>query len=196
MYDIPGIRNSLFAELTSNLDLYDPEIGLVPPAEQGRTFVQWPTWMFLENPLEEEAVYTTNAPTNTFRLDLRATLLRVEWRYGDTVVANCTSDQMEQYLESSHPIDDLPACNHTFTEAGSADLTTTIYYKIEEKIRTRPSGTLDAWPEIPWDDYLGTPTVFDLESTIADYGVHEILAVNVFEDTTADEARAILAATD
>ena len=50
--------------------------------------------------------------------------------------------------------------------------------------------------EEAWDDYLGTPTVFDLESTIANYGVHEILAVNVFEDTTADEARAILAATD
>ena len=87
-------------------------------------------------------------------------------------------------------------CHHTFTQAGSADLTTTIYYKIEEKIRTRPSGTLDAWPDIPWTDYLGTPTVIDLESTIANYGVHEILAINVFEDTTAAEARSILAATD
>lgn len=196
VYDYPTSLANLFDELAANLDLYVPDVGLVPPAEQARTFVRWPTWMFLHNPLEEEAVYATNDPAiDTLRMDLRARLLRIEWSFGDTVVETCTADEMSIYTDTSDPIADLPECHHIFTQTGLADLTTTIYYQIEQKISTRLVST-DPYPDTAWTDYLNTPTVIELDTTIENYRIGEILSVNALPGQTSDDLRAALPTND
>jgi hypothetical protein len=179
VYDIPGVRSDLYIQLTSQLELYNPEPGAVPPIDGGYTFVQWPTWFFLENPLEQEHIFTTN-DIDTFRIDLRATLLRVDWTFGDSLVASCTVSDMKKYnADNDDPIEDLPPCHHIFDQVVTEDLTTTVFYQIHEKVRSRPSASLDHYPNIAWSDYLGRLTIIELSTTVSDYEIHQIASVNV-----------------
>lgn len=179
VYDIPTVRSDLYTQLTAILNLYNPEPGAVPPIHGGYTFVQWPTWFFLENPLEQEHIFTTNN-IDTFRIDLRATLLRVDWAFDDTTIASCTASEMRKYdPDNDDPIDDLPPCHYRFTQTDTQDLTITILYEIEEQVRSRPSATLDNYPNIGWTPYLNTPTTINLTTIVADYEIHEIVSVNV-----------------
>lgn len=179
VYDIPAVRSDLYVQLTSQLHLYNPQPGAVPPIDGGYTFVQWPTWFFLENSLEEEHIFTTN-DIDTFRIDLRATLLRVDWTFGANLVASCAASDMKKYdANTDDPIDDLPPCHHVFGQVGTQDLGTTIVYEIHEKVRSRPSASLDQYPDIAWSPYLGTLTTVELTTTVDNYEIHEIVSVNV-----------------
>jgi hypothetical protein len=179
VYDIPGVRSDLYIQLTSQLGLYNPQPGAVPPIDGGYTFAQWPTWFFLENPLEQEHIFTTN-DIDTFRIDLRATLLRVDWTFGGNLVASCAPSDMKRYdANNDDPIDDLPPCHHIFGQVDTQDLGTTIVYEIHEKVRSRRSASLDEYPDIAWSPYLGTPTTVELSTTVDNYQIHEIVAVNV-----------------
>ncbi len=179
VYDIPGVRSDLYIQLTSQLELYNPQPGAVPPIDGGYTFVQWPTWFFLENPLEQEHIFTTN-DIDTFRIDLRATLLRVDWTFGDSLVASCTVSDMKKYnADNDDPIEDLPPCHHIFDQVVTEDLTTTVFYQIHEKVRSRPSASLDHYPNIAWSDYLGRLTIIELSTTVSDCEIHQIASVNV-----------------
>ena len=190
VYDVPGIAGDLFDQLKARFDLYDPQIGLVPRAELGYTFVQWPTWLYLENLLASEGVFTTN-DTDTFRVDLRATLLRLDWHHGDELLLTCTSDELRVFDPDLHdPVADRPSCSHVFTQLATEDLVATIVYLVEEDVRTAPfSGE---YPPLQWSPYLGAETVIDLDSVIPDFEVHEILALNAAPDTTVEEIRANL----
>jgi len=179
VYDIDRARNQLYGEITTELNLYQPEIGLRPPAEIGYTFVRWTTWMFLDNPPAELHNYTTN-DLDTLRIDVRATVVDVTWTFADETIKTCTVDEMVPFDELVHDaVDDLPPCHYRFNQFGYADLVTTVRYKIEEQIRTRPSSTGHQYSPGIWTDFLGAPTEVELTTTLADYEVHEIWSVNV-----------------
>ena len=87
---------------------------------------------------------------------------------------------MKRYdANNDDPIDDLPPCHHIFGQVDTQDLGTTIVYEIHEKVRSRLSASLDEYPDIAWSPYLGTPTTVELSTTVDNYQIHEIVAVNV-----------------
>ena len=186
VYDIPGATNALYTQLQARLDLYEPDIGLVPDAEVGYTFVQWPTWLFLQNPSEDIMLFSTNS-TDTLRVDLRAKLVGVDWGFGDQIVDTCLASEMTPFVDGLDPIEDLPDCHFIFTQLDCQNLTATTRFKIEQMVRTRPSSTGHDYPPVAWTDFLGTPTEIALSSTIENYQVHEILAVNTPQGVTREE---------
>lgn len=52
-------------------------------------------------------------------------------------------------------------------------------YKIEEQFRSRPSSTLHNYPPVQWSDYLDSPDLVPLSTTLPNYEVHEVYSVNV-----------------
>jgi hypothetical protein len=186
VYDIPGATNALYTQLQARLDLYEPDIGLVPDAEVGYTFVQWPTWLFLQNPSEDIMLFSTNS-TDTLRVDLRAKLVGVDWGFGDQIVDTCLASEMTPFVDGLDPIEDLPDCHFIFTQLDCQNLTATTRFKIEQMVRTRPSSTGHDYPAAVWTDFLGTPTEIALSSTIENYRVHEILAVNTPHGLSREE---------
>jgi len=186
IYDIPGAQNALYTQLQARLDLYSPEIGLVPSTDVGYTFVHWPTWLFLQNPSEDITLFSTNS-TDTLRVDLRASLIGVDWQFGDETIKTCAANEMVPFSETLDPIDDLPACHHRFTQLDCQNLTATTRFKVEQMIRTRPSSSGHNYPPISWTDFLGTPTEIALAGSVDDYQIHEIVAVNAVGGATRDE---------
>jgi len=185
VYPINGIRNDLYNKLKARMALYNPELGSVP--DVGTTLVKWPTWLFLRNLLPEESVYTTN-DTDTFRVDLRAVLLQLDWYHGDQLLTSCTPNETTVWDPDWHdPIDDLPDCHHRFERRGTQDLNVQIVYKIEEDVRTAASS--GAYPELAWTDFLGTETLLALEGTIPNYRVCEVYVVNTTSDITQQDLR-------
>ena len=184
VYDVDGIRRSLFERLQARLALADPQIGAVPDTDT--TLVQWPTWLYLRNLLPQEAVFTTN-DTDTFRIDLRAQLERLDWYHADTLIASCAADDITIWDPERHdPIDDLPDCHHIFTNRATADLRVEIVYRVEEDVRTAASS--GDYPPLEWIDYLGTETLIDLDDVIPNYRVCEVYSLNIADDF--DEAAA------
>jgi hypothetical protein len=192
IYDTGPIGNDLFEKLKTRINLHNPQIGSVP--DTGYTFVNWPTWLYLKNLLPEEAVYTTN-DTDTFRIDLRAILLRLDWTHGDKLIASCTAEQITIWdPDKHHPIDDLPDCHHWFNTAAIDDLNVEIIYRIEEDIRTAPSS--GAYPPLQWTNFLGVETLINLDATITDYRIREIYAINTADGITQDDLRATYTTTN
>lgn len=187
VYDVDGIRRDLYEKLVARLRLEDPQIGAVP--DTNVTLVQWPTWLYLRNLLAEEAVYTTN-DTDTFRVDLRAQLLRLEWFHDGRRIATCEAGEVKVWDPDKHdPIEHLPDCHHVFTQRATGDLIVQIVYLIQEDVRTAASS--GAYLPLEWADYFGVETVVDLDASLPDYRVCEVYSVNVtadFEQASVQEA--------
>ncbi len=132
--------------------------------------------------MPEFVAHAQNTP-HTFRLEIRARLDRVDWHLGEDLLVSCEAAEMAAFMpDESDPIEDLPLCHHTFTELLSGDLVATLHYEIEERLRTREFST--EYPDSAWRPHPTDPTVA-LSTTVADYSVHQILAVNATTEYVA-----------
>ena len=191
VYNIDDIRARLYAEVTAELDLYKPDIGLVPHTELGYTFLKVPTWLFVQNPLDEVHRYATNdtGDLDTLRVDLKATVLNVQWSFAGETITTCAPEDMKIFdRETSDQIEDMPECHYRFPDIGYSDLTATVRYKIQEQVRTRQSSTLHDYPADNWTDYLGVETIIELTSNIPGYEIHAIYSLNIAPGVSGEEA--------
>lgn len=175
-YDIDGVRDDLLVQLIAKLNLYRPEPAAIPPIESGHTYVRFPTWLWLENPLEREHIYT-ESPTQTIQIDMRATLDRIDWKFGNNITITCRPEDMVPFVDGDHPVDDAPACHNIFEQLGDFELSTTIHYMVEERILYRLS-RLQPYAPQPWTAHPTNPEV-ELTTTSGNYGVHQLVSLNV-----------------
>jgi len=193
-YDIPELRDDLLERLDTELGLYVPELGAVPPIDKGFTWLKWPTWLWVDDAQDPPVVVDEN-DTETFRLEMRARVDRVEWSFDGSVIKTCEPADMMQYEASvHHPVNDVPACNVLFEETVSADLQATVYYKVEERSFERLSSN-DLYPQVPWQPHPAGLEL-DLTTVVPDYGVHAVYAVNTPLDKTDEEIAELLRSND
>jgi len=191
-YDIPAWRDDALVQLRSEIGLNKPELAAVPALVNGFTWVKWPTWLWVTSATAPVHVWDEN-DSGTARIDMRAVVDRVEWRFGGELLRVCSLDEMVAFDEAVHdPVADAPACVHRFADpAQGGELKATVFYRVEVKIRDRFENKNIPYPEVPWSPHPDDPRI-ELTTTVPDYGVREVYAVNTPIDMTDDEIAELL----
>ena len=181
-YPMGAARGRLFDRVRARLDLYDPEVQTAPPHDRGATIVKFPMWLWVDDPLE--AVFEfEESPLEFVRIEMRARLAYVEWKFGDDDTITCGLDQMRPYIEGDDPFDDMPECHRIFTTLEPFEFSATLHYDIERRELQRRLRTA------PWPDWAWVPHAVSsvgLETTIGEIAVHELLAFNVRQEIATE----------
>lgn len=184
-FDYPGASDDLVDRITRTLNGRLPQMQTIPPMDTGVTVVQFPMWLWLEDPLvftELEAV----SDLGTVRVRGRATIRDVTWTLGDEEFT-CTLDEMRAFVPGgdADPTEDIPTCHHIFTELVDYTMTATINYVVEEDVANRLSPDYP-WPPDNWRPHPRTPFV-GITSTSPPMQVCGIGVVNVAFDADVSE---------
>lgn len=182
-YPVITVVAGLFDEVRTVLGLYEPDVGAAPPIERARTFVRFPTWLWVNDPLEE-VHRAARSDLDLIHVEVRARLRVVRFHLGDVEVT-CTPDEMRAYVAgATHPIDDLPDCHHRFFELVDFPMSTSLTYDIEQRIRQRRYATFP-WNDAAWEPHATDPTV-TLTSDVGHYSVRQILSLVVNHELDVD----------
>lgn len=176
-YDITEVTEGLLDVLEVRLSGHVPEIRVIPRLETGHTFVRFPTWFWLDEPVTFDATWK-QSDLETIRISVRARLREVVWGLGDDEL-RCELDDMRPWIQDSDPTENVPDCHRVFEQVGGFELSATSIYEIEQQIAIRPSPHA-AWPDPPWT-VASRPTL-DVDATAGTYEVHELLSLNVNEE--------------
>ncbi len=108
-FDIVGgsvdVLDAIEAQLNANL----PDMRTIPPIETGVTVVQFPMWLWLNEPFTA-AVAEAESDAGHVLVRGRATLDHVTWTLGDHELT-CTLDEMREFVpDSGMDVADRPAC--------------------------------------------------------------------------------------
>ena len=178
-YPVVTVLAGLFDEVRTVLGLYEPDVGAAPPIERGRTFVRFPTWLWVNDPLEEVR-RSARSDLDLIEVEVRARLRSIVFHLGDVDIS-CTLDEMRAYVPGeTHPIDDLSECHHQFFELVDFRFATSLAYDIEQRIRQRTYSTYP-WPDEPWEPHATEPTV-TLTTEVGDYSVRQLLSLVVNQE--------------
>lgn len=177
-YDITGELEGALDELQVVLEGNEPDIRVVPLLETGHTFVRFPTWFWVEDPVEFDARWK-QSDLATIRIAVRAELQQVVFRFDDDELS-CELDDMRAWVEGSDPTEDVPDCHRVFDDVDAFELTATSVYAVEQQIAIRLS-VHRPWPDAPWTPAAGRATI-EVTASAGTYEVHELLSLNVNEE--------------
>jgi hypothetical protein len=176
-YPIDAVRQSLLDEVIARIYLDEPTVETVPPFASGRTFVKFPTWLSVPDPLENLYRYAVN-DRETVRVEIRAALVEVVFAFDDDEIVCEVSDMATYDPDNDDPVADAPPCSTVFLTAGDRSFSAALRYQVEERIafsadRSFPAG---AWVPHPLQ-----PDV-EREADFGNFGVHELYSLTVRAD--------------
>lgn len=175
-FDVITTRTTLVDEATATLKAEQPEMRAIPPLEQGFTYVKFPMWLWLEDPIEELTIEAFSSPA-TVRVAIRATFDKVVWDLGEETVT-CTLEDMREY-PGEGATENVPECSYRFLELVDFELTAEVFYNVEEQVTYRGAEALP-WPNAPWVVHPTDP-VISTDQSAGEMSVHELLSLNVNE---------------
>ncbi|MEM7093757.1 MAG: hypothetical protein AAF567_12205 [Actinomycetota bacterium] len=173
-YPVIEVRRSLLEEVRARLQTFRPTVGTVPPLSDSRTWVGFPTWFWVEDPLEGIRRFAVN-DRETVRVEIRATLDEVRFDIGDESLV-CAIDDMQVYVDGrDHPIEDAPPCSVVFDELDSHPYSAHLVYVIEERVAYAADGV---FPDEPWTAHPDVPSM-DRDTDLGTLEVAELQALVV-----------------
>lgn len=174
-YNRDEILAGLFEQVRVRLTAYRPDIAAAPPVSVGHTYVKFPTWLWINNPVETVTV-ASDQDLRHIRASLRATLTEVAFDFGGAAIT-CSPSELVPYIDGeTDPIDDVGPCHQVFDQVTSFDLSATLNYDIEQRISTRRYAT-HPWTHGAWEPH--TTETLEASGSAGRYEVHELLSLNV-----------------